>query len=504
MTDRPYSIAERLAGRAGGAPDAPPAPLLPEPPPGGAPAPQQEFPVQEAPVPEGAPAQTPPDQRPAPFGLLLATSAAGMERLERQRFNELKASVQRLLVADPLVNLEAPESATELRLHIERHLTRVLADERLVLPRPDRARLAAAVAAELLAFGPIQPLLEDETVSEVMVNGPHDVRVERKGILERTDITFDDDAHVRRIIDRIVSPLGRRCDESSPMVDARLPDGSRVNAIIPPLSLIGPVVTIRKFSRRPLTVQDLVRFGTLSPEAAEFLAAAVRGQTNTLVSGGTGSGKTTLLNVLSSFIPANERVVTIEDAAELRLAQEHVVPLESRPPNVEGQGAVPIRQLLVNALRMRPDRIIVGECRGAEALDMLQAMNTGHDGSMTTLHANTPRDALSRLETMVLMAGTELPLRAIREQIRSAVQLILQQERLQDGSRRVTEIAEVQGIEGDVIILEPIFRFVRRGFEGRRVVGRLEPLGVRPKLTERLERLGQPLSGDLFVARVAA
>jgi pilus assembly protein CpaF len=420
---------------------------------------------------------------------------------DRQRLNNLKARVQRLLLDDPDVKFSSPETAAEVRSKIERYLGQLLTEENLLLPRPERARLAAAIAAELLAYGPIDPLLKDETVSEIMVNGPQDVWVERKGVLERTDVRFEDDAHVRRIIDRIIAPLGRRCDESSPMVDARLPDGSRVNAIIPPLSLLGPVITIRKFSRQPLTVRDLIRFGTLTTEAADFLAACVKATTNILISGGTGSGKTTLLNVMSSFIPEDERVLTIEDAAELRLDQDHVIPLEARPANVEGQGAVSIRQLLVNALRMRPDRIIVGECRGPEALDMLQAMNTGHDGSMTSLHANTPRDALSRLETMVLMGGTELPLKAIREQIRSAVQLIIQQERLQDGTRRVTEIAEVQGMEGDVIILEPIFRFVQRGFDGPRIVGRLEPLGVRPKLSEKLERMGFPLAPDLFLPR---
>jgi pilus assembly protein CpaF len=285
------------------------------------------------------------------------------------------------------------------------------------------------------------------------------------------------------------------------MVDARLPDGSRVNAIIPPLSLLGPVITIRKFSRQPLTVRDLIRFGTLTTEAADFLAACVKATTNILISGGTGSGKTTLLNVMSSFIPEDERVLTIEDAAELRLNQDHVIPLEARPANVEGQGAVSIRQLLVNALRMRPDRIIVGECRGPEALDMLQAMNTGHDGSMTTLHANSPRDALARIETMVLMAGVDLPHRAIREQIASALDLIVQQERMLDGGRRVTEISEVQGMEGDVIVLEPIFRFVHRGFEGRRLMGQLEPLGVRPKLTAKLEQHGVVFPAGIFEKR---
>jgi pilus assembly protein CpaF len=337
-----------------------------------------------------------------------------------------------------------------------------------------------------------------------MVNGADQVWVERNGIIEETDVHFEDDDHVRRIIERIVSPLGRRCDEASPMVDARLPDGSRVNAIIPPLSLIGPVLTIRKFSRNPLTVQNLIELGTMTAEVADLLSACVRGKANILISGGTGSGKTTFLNVLSGFIPEAERIVTIEDAAELQLRQRHVIPLEARPPNLEGAGAIPIRQLLINALRMRPDRIVVGECRGAEALDMLQAMNTGHDGSMTTLHANSPRDALARIETMVLMAGTDLPHRAIREQIASALDLVVHLERMQDGVRRVVEISEVQGMEGDVVVLEPLFRFVQSGFAGRRILGRLEPLGFRPRLAAKLERHGIGLRANIFEQRLLA
>ncbi len=422
----------------------------------------------------------------------------------RARLNTLKARVQRLLVEAVGADGEAvrgEQNAAHVRETIDRTVDQAVAESGVSQPRAERVRLAELVAAELLGFGPIQPLLDDETVSEVMVNGPQRVWVERKGLLEKTDVRFDDDEHVRRVIERIVAPLGRRCDESSPMVDARLPDGSRVNAIIPPLALNGPTLTIRKFSKQQLTVQKLIEYGSLTPEVATFLSAVVRGHTNILVSGGTGSGKTTLLNVLSSFIPSSERIVTIEDAAELRLSQEHVVSLEARPPNAEGAGAVPIRQLLVNALRMRPDRIVVGECRGGEALDMLQAMNTGHDGSMTTLHANSPRDAISRLETMVLMAGMDLPLRAIREQIASAVHLIVQQERMQGGSRQVTEVAEVQGMEGDIVTLEPIFRFVQTGFDGRRVSGRLEALGPRPKLLQRLERTGQSIPLDVFATR---
>ena len=430
-----------------------------------------------------------------------ARPAAG--QIDRRRLNQLKQEVQRWLV--DVLNPGADfERGAHLRGLIDGHLDQVLVQEGIAISRADRSRLFESVVAELLAYGPIEPFLHDETITEVMVNGPTQVWVERNGILEETDIEFEDDDHVRRIIERIVSPLGRRCDEASPMVDARLPDGSRVNAIIPPLSLVGPVLTIRKFARTPLTVQKLIEFGTLTPEVVDFLAACVRGRTNILLSGGTGSGKTTLLNVLSGFIPEIERIVTIEDAAELQLRQRHVVPLEARPPNLEGTGAVPIRQLLINALRMRPDRIVVGECRGAEALDMLQAMNTGHDGSMTTLHANSPRDALARIETMVLMAGTDLPHRAIREQIASALDLVVHLERMQDGVRRVVEISEVQGMEGDVVVLEPLFRFVQSGFAGRRILGRLEPLGFRPRLAAKLERHGIGLRANIFEQRLLA
>jgi pilus assembly protein CpaF len=422
---------------------------------------------------------------------------------DRDRLSQIKARVQGWLV-DVINPAEIERGGTYLRGMIDGYLDQVLAQENIVLSRADRSRLFEGVVAELLAYGPIEPLLHDETVTEVMVNGPDQVWIERQGIIEETEVRFEDDEHVRRIIDRIVAPLGRRCDEGSPMVDARLPDGSRVNAIIPPLSLIGPVLTIRKFSKQPLTVQKLIEFGSLTAEVADLLAACVKGAANVLVSGGTGSGKTTLLNVLSSFIPDRERIVTIEDAAELKLRQRHVIPLEARPANLEGAGAIPIRQLLINALRMRPDRIVVGECRGAEALDMLQAMNTGHDGSMTTLHANTPRDALARIETMVLMAGTDLPHRAIREQVASALDLVVQIERMQDGGRRIVEISEVQGMEGDVIVMEPIFRFVHRGFEGRRMVGRLEPLGVRPKLLAKLEQHGVAVPAGTFDQKKSA
>jgi pilus assembly protein CpaF len=344
----------------------------------------------------------------------------------------------------------------------------------------------------------MEPLLRDETITEVMVNGPQQVYIEREGRLELTNVTFQNDEHVMKIIQRIIAPIGRRVDESSPMVDARLADGSRVNAIIPPLSLVGPVITIRKFSATPFTVEDLVRFGTATPEMFEFLEACVRARLNIFVSGGTGSGKTTMLNILSSFIPDDERIVTIEDAAELQLRQEHVVTLEARPANIEGKGAIPIRELVRNALRMRPDRIVVGECRSAEALDMLQAMNTGHDGSMSTGRANTPRDMLSRLETMVLMAGMDLPLRAIREQIASAVDLIVHQNRLKDGSRKIVNITEVQGMEGDVIVMQDIFVFEQTDVIEGKIQGKLRPTGIRPKFVEKFEVAGIHLPPNVF------
>jgi pilus assembly protein CpaF len=378
-------------------------------------------------------------------------------------------------------------------------LTSIMKDEGLFLPLKLFRQVANEAVAEISGFGPIQPLLEDPTITEIMVNGPNKIYIERDGKLSLTDKVFKDDAHVLRIIERIIMPLGRRIDEGSPMVDARLPDGSRVNAIIRPLAVDGPMLTVRKFARVPYEADNLIAFGTFSPEMIQFLKACVEAKITILVTGGTGSGKTTTLNVLSSFIPNNERIVTIEDAAELQMQQDHVVRLESRPSNLEGRGEVTIRQLVRNSLRMRPDRIIVGEVRGGEALDMLQAMNTGHEGSISTLHTNSPKDALSRLETMVLMAGTELPSRAIREQIASATDLIVHQSRFRDGSRKVTSIAEVQGMEGDIIVLQEIFIFDQHGVSADgKIIGEHKPTGLRPQFMRKLAEDGIELPVDVF------
>jgi pilus assembly protein CpaF len=417
----------------------------------------------------------------------------------RDAFKDLKERIQDKLVAelDPAMDVSRTD---EVRRTIQDMFEQILAQENIILSRSERERLFEGIVAEILGFGPLEILLADENVSEIMVNGPDKVFVERKGKITKTNIIFESNEHVLKVIDRIVSPLGRRIDESSPYVDARLPDGSRVNAIIPPLALNGPTLTIRKFEKDPLTIDDLIRFGSMSSETAEFLKACVKSRLNIVVSGGTGSGKTTLLNVLSSFIPNDERIITVENAAELQLRQEHVVTLESRPPNIEGKGEVTIRDLVINCLRMRPDRVVVGECRGGETLDMLQAMNTGHDGSLTTAHANSPRDMLARLETMCLMAGMDLPVRAIREQVASAVDLIIQQTRLRDGSRKVVNVTEVQGMEGDVIVMSDIFAFEQQGIENGKIVGRLKPTGIRPKFYERMEAAGIVLPPNVFGA----
>ena len=415
----------------------------------------------------------------------------------RDPFKDLKSRIHDRLLAelDPKTNVSNTE---EVRRQIEELFDALLAQENLILTRADRQKLLEQIVAEILGYGPIEELLNDDTITEVMVNGPNAVYIERAGRIEPTDVKFEDDDHVARIIDRIVSPLGRRIDESQPYVDARLPDGSRVNAVIPPLSLVGPILTVRKFARIPITAQTLIEIGTISPDALEFLKACVQSKLNMVISGGTGSGKTTTLNVFSAFIPKDERIVTLETAAELQLQQPHVLTLETRPPNVEGKGEITMRQLVINSLRMRPDRIIVGECRGAEALDMLQAMNTGHDGSMTTAHSNSPRDTLARLETMVLMAGMDLPLRAIREQIASALNLIVHQERMRDGTRKITKITEVQGMEGDVIVMQDVFLFEQQGIEAGKVIGRLKPTGIRPKFIELIEAANIHLPPTIF------
>ena len=367
-----------------------------------------------------------------------------------------------------------------------------------------KQQIADEVRNEILGFGPIQKLLDDEDISEVMVNGPDHVYVEKKGQLILSDVKFEDNAEILKVIDRIILPLGRRVDFDSPTVDARLPDGSRVNAVIPPVAIDGASITIRKFKKDKLTIKQLVAFGSLTEAMAEFLRACVISRLNVVVSGGTGSGKTTLLNVLSGFIPSDERIVTIEDAAELQMQQEHVVRLETKAPNIDGRGQVTIRDLVRNSLRMRPDRIIVGECRGGETLDMLQAMNTGHDGSLTTLHANTPRDALSRTETMVLMAGMDLPVKVVRQQISAAIDLIVQQTRLKDGSRKVTAITEVAGMEGDTIVLTDIFKFEQTGIsEDGKIIGALKPTGIRPLFTPRLDAAGFKLPPEIYGATVA-
>ncbi len=408
-------------------------------------------------------------------------------------FAEVKRTVHQRLVTSIGPKLyDADKSQAELEQQVRATLQEVISGTDTPLTMNDRVRIAQEIADDILGYGPIEPFLRDADVTEVMVNGPFDIWIEKSGRIQRVNGRFNDEPHLRRTIEKIVARVGRRIDESSPMVDARLPDGSRVNAVVPPLALDGSLLTIRKFAADPYTVDDLVVFGTMSQAVADFLNDCVRGRLNVLVSGGTGAGKTTTLNVLSSFIPSDERIVTIEDAAELRLHQDHVLRLESRPPNIEGKGQVTIRDLVRNSLRMRPDRIVVGEIRDAAALDMLQAMNTGHDGSISTLHANTPRDALARLETMVLMAGMDLPVRAIREQVASAVDLIVQQTRLKDGTRRITYVTEVAGMEGDIITLQDLFTFdFSAGWdENGKSRGKLQAKGLRPKFVDKLANHG--------------
>jgi pilus assembly protein CpaF len=418
--------------------------------------------------------------------------------LHSDKLLDAKVRLHRRLIEE--INLSALEKLPEdeMRQHIQQLVTQYITVERLALNKQELNEFVAEILDEMTGLGPLEPLLKDPSISDILINGHESTFVERGGLLEPVACRFKDEAHLLRIINKIVSAVGRRVDESHPLCDARLLDGSRVNVAVRPIGVDGPLVSIRKFSKKPFNLSKLVDIGAIKPQMAELLAAAVKCRITTIISGGTGSGKTTTLNVLSSFIPNDERIVTIEDAAELQLRQEHVVTLESRPPNIEGKGAVPIRELVRNALRMRPDRIIVGECRSGEALDMLQAMNTGHDGSMSTGHANSPRDMLSRLETMVLMAGVDLPLRAIREQVASAVDLIVQQSRLKDGTRKIVNITEVQGMEGDVIVMQDVFVFEQTGVVEGKIQGRLKPTGIRPKFVEKFEVMGINLPPGLF------
>jgi len=453
----------------------------------------------------GQPGGEPGAEGPPPIAL---AGAQPREREERPTtaadpYAELKTRVHHACIAKLGPQLFTTETTEGLHEQVHRAVTEQLALDRTPLTREERRRIVRELTDDILGYGPLEPLLRDDEITEVMCNSWDQIFIERDGKIERTQTSFADNAHLLRIIDKIVSQVGRRVDESSPMVDARLPDGSRVNAIIPPLSLKGPTLTIRKFSRDPYTMDDLIEFGTLTPKSAQFLAACVRGKLNVLISGGTGTGKTTTLNALSAFVPGDERIVTIEDAAELQLQQEHVITLEARPPNIEGQGEVRIRELVRNALRMRPDRIIVGEVRGAETLDMLQAMNTGHEGSLTTIHANSPRDALSRLETLVLTAGVDLPLRAIREQISSAFDLLIQINRLVDGSRRLTNVTEVLRMESEVITLQDIFvaKPPEEDANPNRTLMLLSPLtcsGLKPHFLDKMTANGVTLPANFF------
>ena len=445
----------------------------------------------------------PPEEQPVSLAAGPAIGEQPKSEPHADPYAELKTRIHHACIAKLGPQLFTTETSENLSERVLREVTEQLTLDRTPLTREERRRIVREITDDILGYGPLEPLLRDDTLTEVMVNNFDRIYIERDGKIEKSPTTFADNAHLLRIIDKIVSQVGRRIDESSPMVDARLPDGSRVNAIIPPLSLRGPTLTIRKFSRDPYTMDDLINFGTLTPKAAQFLAACSRGKLNVLISGGTGTGKTTTLNAISAFVPGDERIVTIEDAAELQLQQDHVITLEARPPNIEGQGEIRIRELVRNALRMRPDRIIVGEVRGPETLDMLQAMNTGHEGSLTTIHANSPRDALSRLETLVLTAGVDLPLRAIREQIASAFDLLVQITRLVDGSRRVSHITEVLRMESEVITLQDIFHAKPPAEDATmgdtvRLLSPLQCTGLKPHFLDKMAAHGVPLQSNFF------
>ncbi len=486
------SLLKRLGG-GGGSPQPPPESPAPPPPargPASAPAPPPPAePVAPTPAPAEARASSGVVEDPTP-----ATDPKRMLELSLWIVDRIQAS---------LGNQSELKRSPETEKMLQERFARIYQQAGVNMPDTAIKHLFEMVCDELMGFGPIQQLLNDDTISEIMVNGPNRIYIEQKGKLRVSPVVFASDEHVLKVIDRIIRPLGRRVDRKWPMVDARLPDGSRVNAIIPPCAIDGCTVTIRKFSKNKLKVDDLIRFGSMTPEMGEFLRACVISRLNIVVAGGTGSGKTTLLNVLSNFIPDDERIVTIEDSAELQLAQDHVVRLEAKPAEVDGSGRVSIRDLVINSLRMRPERVVIGECRGGETLDMLQAMNTGHDGSLTTLHANTPRDAVARMETMSMMAGMDLPLKVIREQIASAIDVIVQQSRLDDGQRKVTFITEVQGMEGDKVVLQDIFKLEILGKtpEGK-IQADLRPTGVRPRFTPRLEAHGFKLPPSIFGAQI--
>ncbi len=437
-------------------------------------------------------------ESPSPNGSSRETNSEGTSTTKRDLKREVHERIVHEMDSDLIREADPEEQREVLRPQVEEMLLEQSSRDGVELGRDEHERMLEDLLDEILGLGPIEELLDDPEVTEVMINGYDTIFVERDGRLQLTNVSYNDEEHLAEMIQRIVAPLGRRVDETSPYVDARLPDGSRVNIVVPPLALNGGTVTIRKFAEDPLTIEDLIDFGTLTESMAEFLRGCVDGALNIVVSGGTGSGKTTTLNCLSGFIPNEERIVTIEDSAELQLQKEHWVRMETRPANIEGEGEVTMRELVKNSLRMRPDRVVVGECRGAEALDMLQAMNTGHDGSLTTLHANNPREALSRLETLVMMAGMELPQKAIREQISSAIDLVVQQARLRDGSRKITQITEIQGMEGDTITRADVFEFDQQGMEDGRVIGEMKATGVRPNCFQKLQEQGVEVPRGLF------